>query len=1053
MLCFSGLDLIGGLLTGALRRGVTYLAVGTGLPAWDGAAPPAPDRTRTALVAEVWRVPLTATEDVRYAAGVLDVRASLGPGMATGPLREVGLFGGDASALPGSGLLVAHKAHDRIDKGPADTVPRELRLTLPAGLLPGARDLIGGLLAGSPGLTGVTVAALGSDGSPSEAATALVDETYRALLAPPDLAYDHASHSLVATLRLGIGEGPVTVAEAGLFGGAATTAPGSGLLLQRQTFAPIDRSAPRQLVRRFVISLVAPNPVLVPDVVGSSRDAATVAVAGAGLAVTAVVPADGAGASEGSVLRQTPIAGTAVPEGTGVSLTVAAAVTVPVPGVVGLPLATAEAALTLVGLVVGATHEQETDAARGTVTATDPAPGTRVVPATAVTLSVATPHVRGVPGVLGRTLPAAQLVLGVAGFQLSPPPYTVVESGSSVGSVVAQFPAAGVQTPVDEPVQVTLAAPFGVAVPDVRGLTPDGAVAALRAAADPVLRGLGQPPDPPGLTLGATSTRPAQSQEKVGTIVGQTPAPGERVPLYAAVQAVVAGLANAAVPDLQGLELGPATAALAGAGFALGVVAHRAVDVGVGEVVGQDPSAGTVWPPGGRVGVSVGVPVMVTVPDLTALDQAAATEGLASRGLTLGDVTAVATGPGISPGRVLTQIPQAGTSAAKGTSVAVSIAAGMPDLRGRTQADAVAMVEALGLTAVVTQQPSPATPGTVVAQDPAPGAATMAGQQAKVVVAVPPPVTVPDVKGTQFPVAQQQFTALGLVLVADGSQPDGTVPAGAVLSLAPPAGTSVATGTTVTATLAVAPPVMVVVPTLTGMTLSQARAAAAAVQLSVTVTDNQPMPGTPADTVLAQAPPAGSQAQTGSSISVVVASLDTSVLVPDVRMLDQATAQATASKAGLGFAVTSSLLSAGPAGVVLSQDPPPGVRVPAGAVLGVVTSLAAALVADAVGQDFGSASAMLQRQGFVVRGVPRRIVDGDGTVISQSPTAGTLAAVGSGVTLVYTIPLIVRPPGKLPPLTTPPLGPIGPVVERGGPVIGRSVERLPGLPPDLQPGG
>ena len=156
MFCLGALDLIGSLLAGRPTRGIGWLAVGSGDPAWDGAPPPPADRTRTHLVQEVWRVPLRSGAELRYADGAIDVRVTLPPGIATGALREVGLFGGAASPMPGSGTLVLYKTHDRIDKGENVSVDREIQMQLPDGLLPGARDLIGGLLAGGPGLAGLT---------------------------------------------------------------------------------------------------------------------------------------------------------------------------------------------------------------------------------------------------------------------------------------------------------------------------------------------------------------------------------------------------------------------------------------------------------------------------------------------------------------------------------------------------------------------------------------------------------------------------------------------------------------------------------------------------------------------------------------------------------------------------------------------------------------------------------------------------------------------------------------------------------------------------------
>jgi beta-lactam-binding protein with PASTA domain len=1021
LVCFTALDLIGALLTGDAPGGIAYLAVGTGDPAWD-AQPPPPDRSRTTLTAEIYRIRLRPGVEISYdsVTGAVDVRVSLGPGVATGPLRELGLFGGPATPMPGSGFLVNHKVHDRIDKAAGDTVNRELRLQLADGLLPGARNLIGGLLAGAPGLAGLQFGALGTDGSvPAGPPTTLAAEAFRAPLGRPDLRYDAARHEVVAVLRVPFTAGPAQVAEAGLFGGSATSDTGSGLLVQRQVFTLIDRTAPRSITRRFVLSLVSATAVPVPGVVGTALDAARAALAAADLIPGDVQLAAGGAVPAGTVTAQQPTAGTSVPEGTPVALTVAATATVPVPMVLGLPVATAESAITAAGLVPGDPSLDETeDAPRGSVIAVQPPPGSLVPAGSTVTPTIATPPIRAVPDVVGRTPAAASVLLTSAGFRLADPPYPVVEGGSTAGTIVQQSPPAQTQSAVDQPVSITVSGPWGVNVPDLTGDTLDAAAQALRDAAASVLASLGRPADPPGLTLGATSESPATAGESIGTVVSQQPAAGTRAPLYTAVSLVLAGAVHQPVPPLTGLDLGAAATALTGAGFTLGAVAQRAADTAAGTVVDQDPAAGSSWPPGGRVAVSLAVPLSVVVPDLVGLDQAAAVEGLTSRGLVAGAVTSTATGPGTDPGRVLGQNPASGSVAAKGSSVALNVAAGMPLLIGRSQADAVAAVTALGLTPSVTQQPDDAAPGTVISQDPAAGAPTAAGQTVTIVVAVPRPVLVPDVTGLLLADAQARVAAVGLALVVGGSQEQAGVPEGTVIVLNPQPGTAVPPGSTVTATLSVAPPVMVAVPALTGRSAADAQQLATQAGLVLAVSGTQPSPGTPAGTVLSQDPAAGTSVRTGSTVSVIQAAVDTSVLVPDLRSLTMSAAQAAAQQATLGLTQTGTALSLGPPGVVLSQDPLPNSRVPAKTTIGVVTSVAAVQLPDVIGEIAATASSRLRALGLVVQLVPRRMVDGDGTVFAESPAAGTVVAAASTVTLSYSI-AVIRPPGQTG-------GPVGP---------------------------
>ncbi len=162
LVVWSALDLIG-LLLCSRTQGVTFLAVGAGDPAWDDEAPK-PDKSRTGLENELYRVRLDPGAALAYdpANGELQVHASIGPGKATGTLRELGLFGGDASPRPGSGTLVNHAVHPALQKGAGDTLERDLVLTLEEALPAGARELVGRLLAREPGLAGLTHVALGT---------------------------------------------------------------------------------------------------------------------------------------------------------------------------------------------------------------------------------------------------------------------------------------------------------------------------------------------------------------------------------------------------------------------------------------------------------------------------------------------------------------------------------------------------------------------------------------------------------------------------------------------------------------------------------------------------------------------------------------------------------------------------------------------------------------------------------------------------------------------------------------------------------------------------
>jgi len=93
--------------------GLTYIAVGTGDPSW-GDNPPEPDVTQTELVAEIYRKPIMVRryldESFNTVPGptrIIEVEVTFMEHEANGPWREMGLFGGNATADLNSGYLFA----------------------------------------------------------------------------------------------------------------------------------------------------------------------------------------------------------------------------------------------------------------------------------------------------------------------------------------------------------------------------------------------------------------------------------------------------------------------------------------------------------------------------------------------------------------------------------------------------------------------------------------------------------------------------------------------------------------------------------------------------------------------------------------------------------------------------------------------------------------------------------------------------------------------------------------------------------------------------------
>ncbi|HQL95100.1 MAG TPA: PASTA domain-containing protein, partial [Candidatus Hydrogenedentes bacterium] len=257
----------------------------------------------------------------------------------------------------------------------------------------------------------------------------------------------------------------------------------------------------------------------VPNVVGMTQAEAGAALVAAQLTLGTVTEVYSDTVPAGEVISQNPAAGVMVAENTPVNLTVSKGpAPVAVPNVVGMTQAAAEAALTGVGLAVGAvTEDLSATVPAGQVISQNPAAGVEVAPGASVDLVVSKgPAPVTVPNVVGLTQAAAESALTGAGLAVG----TVTESFSEtvpLGQVMSQSPASGVSVVPGTAVNLEVSkgpAPAGdKEVPNVVGMTQAEAGEALVAAE---------------LTLGAV-TEAFSAAVPAGQVMSQTPAAGASV--------------------------------------------------------------------------------------------------------------------------------------------------------------------------------------------------------------------------------------------------------------------------------------------------------------------------------------------------------------------------------------------------------------------------------------------------------------------------------------------------------------------------------------------
>jgi len=181
-----------------------------------------------------------------------------------------------------------------------------------------------------------------------------------------------------------------------------------------------------------------------------------------------------------------------------------------------------------------------------------------------------------------------------------------------------------------------------------------------------------------------------------------------------------------AVPDVKGKTVGQAGQVLVAAGFKVGAVTYdeKAVEA-TGSIATQTPEAGATAQAGSTVALVVAGAAPVPTPSLLGLDRAGAEAALAAAGLTLGDVTE-SYDASVAAGVVASQVPALGVEVAKGSAVAVVLSKGpepvaVPKVVGKSEASAIALLEAAGFKTKTVEKDGPTKKGVVSSQSPAGG--------------------------------------------------------------------------------------------------------------------------------------------------------------------------------------------------------------------------------------------------------------------------------------------------------------------------------------------
>ena len=196
----------------------------------------------------------------------------------------------------------------------------------------------------------------------------------------------------------------------------------------------------------------------------------------------------------------------------------------------------------------------------------------------------------------------------------------------------------------------------------------------------------------------------------------------------------------------------------------------------------------------------------------------------------------------------------------------------------------------------------------------------------------------------------------------------------------------------------------VAVPNLDGLTIEQAASTLAEANLQLGAQTPE-LSDRPDGTVIAQQPAAGEQLEQNQSVNVTVSSGKEQATVPQlIALTSPESARIALTDAGLKLGIVSQKASDQPSGYVLEQSPSEGTQVDAGTMVNITVSSGLVQVPSVTGLSEAQARSDLAQAGFEAQVVEQNdSTVAEGTVLAQSPKAGSDLARGSTVTITVAI--------------------------------------------------
>jgi eukaryotic-like serine/threonine-protein kinase len=262
---------------------------------------------------------------------------------------------------------------------------------------------------------------------------------------------------------------------------------------------------------------------------------------------------------------------------------------------------------------------------------------------------------------------------------------------------------------------------------------------------------------------------------------------------------------------------------------------------------------------------------LVAVPNLVGLEEVLAVNRLIEKDL-VPDVSRVRDEE-VPKGRVISQDPQPGDRVARDNNVELRVSLGppttrVPDVKGRSETDAVAILKDAGLEANVVRVPSREPEGTVVAQSPAADETVRLGTAVRINASSGPAlVTVPPVIGDRYEDAAATLQQAGFAVAR--SDVDDDAPRGTVVGQNPEGNSSQPKGSRITLSVSKGPSTTQV-PDVIGFGEDAARSTLEGEGFQVRVRRRAVSTQEEADQVLDQFPGPGETANAGSVVEIHV---------------------------------------------------------------------------------------------------------------------------------------------------------------------------------------